>query len=109
MDRMGMLCGKTSGMDTLNEDPIGKFNLVPEDIADCMEHLMRLNLPLLVLGGGGYNPPNVARGWAAVTMRLAGCSKWLLPDEIPEHTFLNEYFPNFSMSVRRCKKTHETT
>ena len=45
-------------------------------------------------GGGGYNAPNVARCWAAVTAALLGAS---LPAYVPDHEFLEQYAPSFAM------------
>ena len=44
----------------------------------CMEFLARFNVPMLVLGGGGYTMRNVARCWCYETSRMLGMD---LPDQ----------------------------
>ncbi len=39
---------------------------------ECVEFLAKYNLPMLVLGGGGYTIRNVARCWAYETAVLLG-------------------------------------
>ena len=43
---------------------------------------------MLVLGGGGYTPKNVARCWAYETAALMGAS---LPNKLPYHDFFEYY------------------
>lgn len=40
----------------------------------CVEQAMKWGVKLMVLGGGGYNCANTARGWAVVTSRLVSDS-----------------------------------
>ena len=51
------------GADSLTGDRLGCFNLTLHGHAKCVEHMMAYNIPLLVLGGGGYTVRNVARCW----------------------------------------------
>lgn len=44
------------GADTLSSDPLGPFNLTSAGIRECVGKVVALNLPLLMLGGGGYCP-----------------------------------------------------
>lgn len=39
----------------------------------CVEYMKSFNLPMLVLGGGGYTIRNVARCWSYETSLLLGC------------------------------------
>lgn len=47
-----LLCGA----DTLSADPLGPFNLTSAGVRSCVELVAGLELPLLLLGGGGYCP-----------------------------------------------------
>ena len=38
--------------------------------SDCVKFIMDLNIPLMVLGGGGYTVRNVARCWTHETAVL---------------------------------------
>lgn len=51
------------GADSLAGDPFGTFNLSIKGHGDCLQYVRSLNVPLMVLGGGGYTLPNVARCW----------------------------------------------
>lgn len=42
------------GADSLSGDKLGSFNLGIKDHSECLMHVKRFNLPLIVLGGGGY-------------------------------------------------------
>ena len=70
------------GADGLAGDPLGTFNLTPSAYTRCLTTLRDLQLPLLVLGGGGYHKANAARCFAAI---LAGLLDIQLPTDIPEH------------------------
>ena len=74
-----------AGADCLSGDPLGGFNLTLHAVEHCTKTLLALNLPLLILGGGGYSLPNVARLSAIVT---AACLDIQLPDKIPMHSNL---------------------
>ena len=60
------------GMDVLSVDPLAHFKMTNNAIADILPLLMQFELPLLVLGGGGYNPEATARGWALAWCVLCG-------------------------------------
>jgi histone deacetylase 1/2 len=51
------------GADSLSGDRLGCFNLSVKGHADCLHFLRSFNVRLMVLGGGGYTVPNVARCW----------------------------------------------
>jgi len=76
-----------AGADSLSGDRLGCFNLSLEGHSNCIEFLGRFNVPMLVLGGGGYTMRNVARCWTYETGRLNGID---LPDQLPEGA-LQEY------------------
>lgn len=74
-----------AGADCLAGDPLGGFNLTLQTVEHCTKTLLAMNLPLLILGGGGYSLPNAARLSAIVT---AACLDLQLPDKIPIHSNL---------------------
>lgn len=51
------------GADSLAGDRLGVFNLSVKGHADCIRFLRSFNVPLMMLGGGGYTVKNVARCW----------------------------------------------
>eukprot|EP00833_Pecoramyces_ruminatium_P015414 jgi/Orpsp1_1/1189446/evm.model.d7180000072122.1 len=58
------------GVDIISGDRLGGFNLTVKGQGECVKIVRDLNLPLLVLGGGGYSLKNVARTWAYDTAIL---------------------------------------
>lgn len=54
------------------------------------------NVPLLILGGGGYTMRNVARAWTYETACLVGQS---LPLELPSNDYYDYYGPDYTLSV----------
>ncbi|XP_063614450.1 histone deacetylase 3-like, partial [Penaeus indicus] len=62
---------------------------------ECVSFTKKFGVPLLVLGGGGYTPRNVARCWAYETGLLVDSD---MPTEIPYNTEYFQYFaPDFSL------------
>uniref|UniRef100_A0A915DJY0 Histone deacetylase domain-containing protein n=1 Tax=Ditylenchus dipsaci TaxID=166011 RepID=A0A915DJY0_9BILA len=53
--------------DSLGSDRLGCFNLSFDGHGECVKFVKSLNIPMLVLGGGGYTLRNVARCWANET------------------------------------------
>lgn len=68
------------GADSLGLDRLGAFNLSIAAHGECVNFVHKFNLPLLVLGGGGYNIKNVSRCWTYETAVLVGAE---IPDELP--------------------------
>lgn len=60
------------GGDSLSGDRLGCFNLSMAGHANCVNYVKSFNLPVLVLGGGGYTMRNVSRTWAYETGLLVG-------------------------------------
>ena len=60
------------GADSLTGDRLGCFNLTVKGHGECVDFLAKYNLPMLVLGGGGYTIRNVARCWCYETAVLLG-------------------------------------
>ncbi|MCJ1337290.1 histone deacetylase [Bachmanniomyces sp. S44760] len=80
------------GADSLGGDRLGCFNLNIRAHGACLEYVQKFNLPLLVVGGGGYTPHNVSRLWAYETALCIG-KKDIHPD-LPAHTPFLEHFPD---------------
>lgn len=55
------------GGDSLAGDRLGCFNLSMKGHASCVEYMKSFNVPLMMLGGGGYTIRNVARTWTYET------------------------------------------
>ena len=85
------------GADSLGCDRLGRFNLSIVAHGECIEFIRSFNIPLLILGGGGYTVKNVARCWAYETS-LALQKE--LPNTIPESMpleFRSKFGPDFEL------------
>ncbi|MDP8254181.1 MAG: hypothetical protein P9M14_00390 [Candidatus Alcyoniella australis] len=52
------------GMDVLNNDPLTHLRMTNNSVADMLARIRKLQKPVLLFGGGGYDPLKTARGWA---------------------------------------------
>jgi len=84
------------GADGLIGDPMNSFNLTIDGYAQCVKHLISFSKPLILLGGGGYNPLNTARLWTALT---ACALNQELDNDIPDHSCFLEYRPTYELRI----------
>lgn len=83
------------GADSLGLDRLGCFNLSFKGHGECVSYMKKFNLPMLVLGGGGYTVRNVARCWTYETALLVDET---ISNDIPDTTEYLEFFaPDFSL------------
>ena len=82
------------GADSIGCDRIGTFNLSVAAHGECVRFVKSFNLPLLVLGGGGYRQSSVARCWAYETGVLAGVQ---LSDDLPANQYYQFYGPDYKL------------
>ncbi|KAJ9124156.1 hypothetical protein QFC22_000953 [Naganishia vaughanmartiniae] len=87
------------GADSLAGDKLGCFNLSLQGHADCVEFVKGFNLPLLLLGGGGYTVRATSRAWAYETGLAAGVK---LGKKIPINEYYEHYGPDYELDVRSC-------
>ncbi|CAK4148249.1 unnamed protein product [Aphanomyces euteiches] len=82
-----------SGTDSVSGDRLGSFNLSAKGHAQAAAFMRTFNLPILVVGGGGYTLRNAARAWCYETSVL-------LDVEIPDAMPYNDYFEYFGPEYR---------
>ena len=82
------------GADSLSGDRLGCFNLSTRGHGKCVEFIKKFNLPLMILGGGGYTLRNVARLWAYETSILCEDE---LPNELPYQEYFEYFAPDFTL------------
>ncbi|KAF5853685.1 hypothetical protein GGP41_006486 [Bipolaris sorokiniana] len=79
-DRVFTLSYHKYGID--KHDRLGRFNLNIKAHGFCVETVKAYGRPLLIIGGGGYTPRNVARTWCHETSVCVGAQ---LHNELPAH------------------------
>ncbi|KAL0280656.1 UNVERIFIED_CONTAM: hypothetical protein PYX00_001882 [Menopon gallinae] len=94
------------GADSVAGDPLGGFNLTPLGLGHCLRLILNKNLPTLVLGGGGYNVPNVARCWTYLTSVILDCP---LPNDIPDNSYFHLFGPDFELSLSPTLRKNENS
>lgn len=106
------------GADSLGGDRLGQFNVNIKAHGFCVEFVKKKchNRKLLILGGGGYTPRNVARCWTHETALTVDAK---LRPTIPEHVpyrqaFIGaengdgELYPNFDALQRSIHPNKNT-
>ncbi|CAF2765352.1 unnamed protein product [Rotaria sp. Silwood2] len=94
------------GADTLFGDPMKSFNLTTKSIINCIEQIINLNKPMLLLGGGGYNIADTARLWTSIT---GICLNETLDNDIPEHDYFSYYGPDFTLETWPGNRTNKNS
>jgi len=84
------------GADSLTGDRLGCFNLTVKGHGDCVKFVKSFGLPMLVLGGGGYNIRNVSRCWTYETSVLLDSP---VSNAIPHNDFFQYYGPEYKLHL----------
>lgn len=97
------------GASNLSGDRLGCFNLTLQGHGACVKFVRDLNLPLLVLGGGGCASANVARCWANATNILLGGDE-MAGSTIPlNEAFRSYYAPEYKVAVPSSNQLNENS
>ena len=86
------------GADSIAGDRIGCWNMSLRGHGGAIDFMKTFNVPIVLLGGGGYTPRNVARCWAYETAVGLGEHNELR-DEIPNNELYAAYGPNPRLHV----------
>ncbi|TQE13818.1 hypothetical protein C1H46_000449 [Malus baccata] len=86
------------GADSLSGYRLGCFNLSIEVHAECVRYIKSFNVPLLLLGGGGYTIRDVAlaRCWCYETGVALGAE---VEDKMPHHEYYEYFGPDYTLHV----------
>ena len=84
------------GVDGLAHDPMDSFNLTGISHIQAINIILSWKLPVLLLGGGGYNIPNTAKVWTRITASVCGVC---MNEDIPEHEQFLNYSPDFTLAI----------
>ncbi|KAL1926372.1 hypothetical protein VTP01DRAFT_5893 [Rhizomucor pusillus] len=85
------------GGDSLAGDRLGCFNLSMRGHASCVEFVKSFNVPMIMVGGGGYTIRNVARTWTYETGLAVG--EDLTKVELPYNDYFEYYGPEYKLDV----------
>ncbi|EDV23400.1 uncharacterized protein TRIADDRAFT_64072 [Trichoplax adhaerens] len=94
------------GADSLAGDRLGCFNLSLKGHSACVEFMKKFNLPIVLLGGGGYTIRNVARCWAQETSAALGVE---IPNELPYNDYFEYFGPDFKLNISPTNMTNQNT
>ncbi|KAF5388392.1 hypothetical protein D9615_000867 [Tricholomella constricta] len=86
------------GADSLAGDRLGCFNITMEGHAHCVQFLRKYNIPLILLGGGGYTVKNVVRVWAYETACALGIEADIDPN-LPWNSYFEWFGPRYRLEV----------
>jgi len=84
------------GADSLSGDRLGCFNLSVKGHAECVNFVRSFNIPMLVLGGGGYTLRNVPRCWTYETAVAVGEP---VKDNMPFNDYYEYFGPDYSLHL----------
>jgi histone deacetylase HOS2 len=82
------------GADSLGCDRLGCFNLSIRAHGRCVQLVKNFNIPLLVVGGGGYTVRNVARCWTYETSVLVDTE---LSENLPPNEYRDFFKPDYKL------------
>ncbi|KAI0650965.1 histone deacetylase [Trametes meyenii] len=86
------------GADSLSGDKLGGLNLTMHGHAHCVQYVRSKNIPLMLLGGGGYTVKNVARAWTYETACALGIEKDINPN-LPWNEYFEWFGPRYRLEV----------
>jgi acetoin utilization protein AcuC len=81
------------GIDTYYSDPLTHLNITSSGYERIVQHIIEFDVPLLALGGGGYDVLAVARCWSLAFGKMSGID---LPNKIP-----TSFSENHNLNVLR--------
>ena len=84
------------GADSLAGDRLGCFNLSLKGHAECVSFVKSFNVPVLVLGGGGYTLRNVPRCWTYETSILLDTP---VKDTLPYNDYFEYFGPDYRLHL----------
>ncbi|KAJ3162881.1 histone deacetylase [Geranomyces variabilis] len=87
------------GADSLAYDRLGTFNLTMKGHGACVKFMRKYNLPIMLIGGGGYTIRNVARTWCYETAIALGIEQDKAAKIPAESLYLAQYGPDYAFDV----------
>ncbi|EGT38458.1 CBN-HDA-3 protein [Caenorhabditis brenneri] len=85
------------GADSLAGDRLGVFNLTTNGHGKCVEYMKSFNVPLLMVGGGGYTIRNVSRCWLYETSIALNLD---VSDDLPINDYFEYFMPDYKLHIK---------
>lgn len=85
------------GADAHVEDPLAHLCLTAQGWLEAIKDVMGLGVPIVAVGGGGYNRKSVVKMWALATLTLSGISH---EDETPSSFSMQSQIPTLTDHFR---------
>ncbi|VIO89412.1 Histone deacetylase 1, putative [Brugia malayi] len=95
-----------NGADSLNGDRLGTFNLTLRGHGACARFFRERHIPLMMLGGGGYTPRNVARCWTYETSIAVDME---VSDDLPYNDYFEYFGPHYRLHIDPSNANNENT
>eukprot|EP00794_Sanderia_malayensis_P000277 gene277-901_t len=87
------------GADALAGDPLGGFNLTGTGLSKCVNFVKQWNLPMMLLGGGGYNFVNTSKCWTQYFDKYAPLFDLNIIPSIRKSLNTEEYLENIISKI----------
>ncbi|KAI5147970.1 histone deacetylase 1/2 [Enteropsectra breve] len=84
------------GADSISGDRLGCFNMTNIGHGNCVKFVKGFNVPVILLGGGGYTIENVAKAWAYDTSIALGVD---ISKDIPYNEYFDYYGPHYTLQI----------
>ncbi|VDM62940.1 unnamed protein product [Angiostrongylus costaricensis] len=95
------------GADSLNGDRLDfALNIFILGHGECVKFFRAQNIPLMMVGGGGYTPRNVARCWTYETTLAVERE---VPNELPYNDYFEYFGPNYRLHIEPSSATNENS
>lgn len=97
------------GADSISGDRLGCFNLSVEGHGECVKIVKEYNVPILLLGGGGYTLRNVPRAWAYETSIACGIE---LSNDLPskdKYRYIDYFSPEYKLHMSISNMENKNT
>lgn len=96
------------GSDSLAGDKLGPFNMTHLGHSHCVQYVRAKNIPLILVGGGGYTVKNASRAWAYETACALGMEKDIDP-KLPWNDYFEWFGPRYRLEVLATNAVDENT
>ena len=95
-----------AGAGVLAGDRLGCLNVTLEGYGRCLQAVLDIGRPLLVLGGCGFNQINTARAWCHATALICQTE---VAEQLPPHDFVEYYLPESTLKVATIEMTNKNS